>query len=236
MLAGDKDSVRLQDVGSTEKAPSSRIDEWYVRVIAEAPADGLADTRNVLGQLIGSIDGYDLRDLPEMAPFSSPYLTVVFPHPEWGEKAGDYASDYHPPGFREADQWVFQVRTDDPWRDVRLAWAPVRVLSSTVSHDTGRRQWATHPDRDGEALMARMWLEDLDTGEMVKVVSDGVVADHAFNMGGRTVRTFRWILKGKGHEMPPSAQPLPATGVTVAATLGLPPSSIDQPPRPGGGR
>ena len=29
-----------------------------------------------------------------MAPFASPYLTLVFPHPEWtGGKAGNYASE-----------------------------------------------------------------------------------------------------------------------------------------------
>ena len=33
-----------------------------------------------------------MRDLPEMAPFSTPYLTIVFPHDDWGDRAGDYAS------------------------------------------------------------------------------------------------------------------------------------------------
>ncbi|MFZ1575364.1 MAG: hypothetical protein WAT36_09055 [Chromatiaceae bacterium] len=28
-----------------------------------------------------------------MPPFTTPYLTLVCPHPEWGTNAGDYASD-----------------------------------------------------------------------------------------------------------------------------------------------
>jgi len=175
-----------------------------------------------------------MRDLPEMAPFSTPYLTIVFPHDDWGDHAGDYASDYHPPGWKEADEWVFQVRTDSPWRDVRLAWESVRMLASVVLHDNGRRQWTTHPDKSGESLMAKMWLEDLDTGEMIKVAEDGVPQDYWFNMDGQTVRTFRWILKGKDGNEPPAGEAGYRDLMTGSAdTLGLPPSSMDFPPLPG---
>jgi hypothetical protein len=87
--------------------------EWYVRLIAEVPAEGLKDRGNVLGQLKDSKPGFDSHDLPELAPSFTPYLTVVFP--------GEYASDFHPVKAG-ADSWKFVVRTDNPGRKVKLSW------------------------------------------------------------------------------------------------------------------
>ncbi len=219
----------------TKGKPPTRIDEWYVRLIAETPAEGLYDTRNVLGQLIGSEDGFDTRDLPEMAPFATPYLTIVFPHEDWGEHAGDYASDFHSPDWKQADQWVFQVKSDSPWRDVRLAWENLTMLQSLWSHENNQRQWTTHRVKSGEALMAKMWLEDMDTGDLVKVAEDGVPTDYWFNMDGQTVRTFRWVLKGKGNRVAPSRDLDNRDPASAADALGLPPNDLENPPRPGRG-
>ena len=70
--------------------------EWYVRLIAQTPADNLLDRNNVLGQLFDSVDGYDSHDLKELPPFASPYLTIVFPHvDDWVGHEDNYSSDYH---------------------------------------------------------------------------------------------------------------------------------------------
>ena len=109
---------------------------WYVRLTVEAPAAGLSDSNNVLGQLPDSLLGHDSHDLVELAPFASPYLTVVFPHPAWGERAGVYASDYHPvrPGRR--DSWTFEVRSDNAERAVTLSWiGPPEVLADSYVLD-----------------------------------------------------------------------------------------------------
>jgi VCBS repeat-containing protein len=59
--------------------------EWYVRLIAEWPAGNLKDRNNVLGELVDSDPGFDVHDLKELPPFSTQFLTVVFPHDDWGE-------------------------------------------------------------------------------------------------------------------------------------------------------
>lgn len=104
--------------------------EWYVRLSVEEPTLGLRDRNNVLGQLEDAAVGYDRYDLPELAPAYQPYLTVVFPHPDWGAKAGDYASDYRPTNRGlPAASWRFEIRSDVA-RTVRLRWeGPAAILS-----------------------------------------------------------------------------------------------------------
>lgn len=132
---------------------------WYVRLIAEEPSRVMRDRNNVLGQLADSAVDRDVHDLPKLAPFDQPYLTVVFPHADWGKNAGDYASDYRPdhefgnPG-RPAADWRFEIRTDQAGYPVRLRWeGPPDVLSRSelLDEDTGARYRADDPVylRDG---------------------------------------------------------------------------------------
>ncbi|KAB2927459.1 MAG: hypothetical protein F9K25_14175 [Candidatus Contendobacter sp.] len=124
-----------------------------MRLIAEEPTLNMRSRNNVFGQLLDSAAGYDEHDLPKLAPFGTPYLTVVFPHPDWGLKAGDYASDYRP--NREtrgrglpAANWRFEIRTDTAGRVVQLRWeGPKDVLdrSELLDEDTGARYKVKHP-------------------------------------------------------------------------------------------
>jgi hypothetical protein len=136
--------------------------EWYVRLIAAAPAERLKDSGHVLGQLRSSEQRYDAHDLEALAPSHTPYLTIVFPHWNWGAKAGDYASDYHPvkPG---ADTWEFEVRTDNPRRQIELSWQAT-----------------------GDAPM-NMSLRDTKTGAVIPVQAGRYV----FTMGA-PARSFTW--------------------------------------------
>ena len=164
--------------------PQKNQAEWYVRLIAHSPADNLLDRNNVLGQLFDSVDGYDSHDLKELDPPYSPYLTIVFPHDDWVGHEDNYSSDYHAVKWKEPDQWVFQVKSDNPSLDVDLYWGKVRVLNGDIS---------------GAELMDKMSLEDVDTGELLKIVENDVsLVVYPFNMNGKTVRTFRWILEEKG--------------------------------------
>ena len=128
--------------------------EWYVRLIVEEPTLGLRDRNNVFGQLEDAEVGYDRYDLPELVPAFKPYLTVVFPHADWGVKASNYASDYRPPNKGvPAASWRFEVRGDVA-RAVRLRWeGPAAILSHSVLMDeaTGRQYPASDATllRDG---------------------------------------------------------------------------------------
>ena len=136
---------------------------WFVRLIAEA--GNLRDAGNVLGQLPDSVNGYDLHDLKELAPFASPYLTIVFPHPDWDEQAGDYTSDFHALQRRPNDQWSFEVMASDPDQEVTLRW------------------------EGAAALLERTLLIDQETGATVPVQPDG---SYTFTING-TSQAFWWL-------------------------------------------
>ena len=114
---------------------------WGVRLIAEG--GGLRDAGNLFGQLADSTDDRDLHDLKELAPFAAPYLTVVFPQPDWGSQAGDYATDFHALRPRlTRDAWVFEVRASPEVAQVTLTWdGPRRILRRLrlIDRITGER-------------------------------------------------------------------------------------------------
>lgn len=78
----------------------------------------------------GSVYGRDPHDLKELAPFASPYLTVVFPHPDWGDQAEDYTTDFHQLRRRtQRDFWRFEVRSSPDVEQVTLLWeGPPRIV------------------------------------------------------------------------------------------------------------
>ena len=95
--------------------------DWYIRLKLDNHVTGWEDHGGLLGQLSGAQAGQDGRDLPKLAPFAKPYLSLFFPHPEWGPKAGDYATDFRPPSSRP-DDWTFEVRAEPVGGVVFLSW------------------------------------------------------------------------------------------------------------------
>ncbi len=127
---------------AAKQPPLDASRNWYVRLTVEDPDTGMRDRNNVLGQLIDALPGYDSHDLPEMPPFSEAYLTIVFPHPDWGTQAGDYASDFRAVkrNADAGDNWTFEIRTDDPSRTLLLTWdGPEEVLKRSVLIDDETR-------------------------------------------------------------------------------------------------
>ncbi len=136
---------------------------WYIRLIAEEPTTPMRNRNSVLGQLPDSLAGYDAHDLPKLAPFGQPWLSVAFPHPDWGKQAGDYASDYRPNHAAQtglpADTWRFEIRTDQVGYPVRLRWEgspAVLVRSELVDEDTGARYPASDPAALQDGIPATM--------------------------------------------------------------------------------
>ena len=117
--------------------------EWYVRLIVAAPAETLEDAGNLLGQLADAQTGFDEHDLPELPPPEfGPFLSLVFPHPEWGQLDADYGTDYHPLSRgRQQDSWTFEIRSNDPGRDLVLSWqGPMAILARSVLVDLATGQ------------------------------------------------------------------------------------------------
>ena len=165
LLAGSVPAVEL------------RTNEWYLRLSVTNADENLLDKSNLLGQLKESHSGYDSHDLIELPPFAAPYLTLVFPHPDWEEKAGNYATDFHQRrGWRQV--WYFEVHSDDAWRDITLNWT---LTSNTKTPRS-------------------MWLVDGDTGEAIRGNSWNhrrpAVSEYSFNMDGQTSHPFYWVQGG----------------------------------------
>ncbi len=108
--------------------------QWYVRLTVSTN-DGRRDDGNTLGRLLDSNQGKDGHDLAEMDPPPPPmgdnYLSIIFPHPEWGGDMQNYASDYHdvPADPGKGDVWSFAVRTHTPGIQAELSWqGPPAIL------------------------------------------------------------------------------------------------------------
>ena len=135
---------RKQSGISAEKNQYTLPDnQWYVRLIVSTE-DGRRDNGNSLGRLLDSHQGKDSHDLAEMAPPPSPmgdrYLSIVFPHPEWGGDMPDYGSDFHavPADLSKTDVWNFEVRTHTPGIKAELSWeGPPTVLGSSRLKEAG---------------------------------------------------------------------------------------------------
>ena len=151
-------------------AQDLRPGEWFVRLIVQTPSNQLIDQGNVLGWLNNSSMGYDKHDLNELPPFGPDYLTIVFPHHNWEENSGDYASDFHQrKHWRQGDEWEFMVKSDVA-REVTLSWEGY----------------------DGLRRMYRMRLVDMETGKIVYAMKNRTLQSYTFTMVGTTHR-FKWI-------------------------------------------
>lgn len=137
-------------------APKTRrAEEWGLRLIVEA--DDLVDPGNLLGRLSDSVEGPDQHDLKELSPFdTSKFLTIVFPHADWGAYAGDYTSDYRAVAKGGTSEWSFEVRSDRP-RTVTLSWAgPEDIIRhSKLKDDETNKTFDPDPNNTYTVVMTK---------------------------------------------------------------------------------
>jgi len=102
--------------------------DWAVRLIVES--EDVMDAGNVLGQLHTAVDGHDRHDLEELEPFDADYLTLVFPHPEWGRRALYYTTDFRAPSLPGIELvWDLEIHAGRVGRTVTIRWeGPEEVL------------------------------------------------------------------------------------------------------------
>ena len=171
--------------------------EWYVKTTVSlvAPGDGRVyqDTRSgVFGQLAGSELAHDRHDIPAWASTSgSPAALVFVQGADWGEQAGEYLSDYHPPGAGE-DFWTFTVRSSLGSPTVTLSWDGLFTLQPTP---LGTYTQTFEP---AHLLFKKLQLVDLEDGTVIKPSSPGYQKKYGnrytFDMSGQANRQFRWVL------------------------------------------
>jgi hypothetical protein len=102
--------------------------EWSLQITAQSHR--FRDFYNFIGVSGSSLEGYDHRDLTE-PPIISGGVTLYFPHPEWGDKAGNYATDFRPPQPMEK---VFQFVVESPKNtEVELGWPNLSDILDELS-------------------------------------------------------------------------------------------------------
>ncbi len=112
---------------ATASAPKENLAhveyEWTIRISAHI--QNARDTQTLAAVRADAAAGWDEFDLPE-APVIGEYVSVYFPHPEWGQIASSYTTDVRPEPL-DGEIWEFEVRTNI--RDaVRLTFQPSEDL------------------------------------------------------------------------------------------------------------
>ncbi|MBA7494122.1 hypothetical protein ES702_04695 [subsurface metagenome] len=94
----------------------------------KARVGNFEDSYNFLGFYQTAKDGYDRLDVEEAPPIS-PYISLFFPHPEWGKNKGDYTQDIRA-RITQATKWTwdFQVKTDQINKEIVLEWENTSVF------------------------------------------------------------------------------------------------------------
>jgi hypothetical protein len=150
---------------SAARAGKMQIPGWWLQLIVSSGE--YSDPGNRLGRMTVSLDGGDEYDLEELAPYASPYLTLVFPHPEWGSYFWSHTTDFRELRPGAGGTWDLEVRSDIP-RDVVLSW---------------QGESGSMPE-----LLARSVLVDVESSQTITPQPDG---SYAFTMAAATHR-LRW--------------------------------------------
>jgi hypothetical protein len=127
------------------KAGERGPDDWWVRIGVSAEEGEFEDAGNGLGHLAGSSDGFDEQDLEELEPMGPPYLTLVFPHDDWGLPVWSFTTDFRQSNPGVGGRWNLDVRSDIS-REVTLWWS----LGGAV-----------------DGVLARSALIDEESGEVI---------------------------------------------------------------------
>ena len=146
----------------------------------------------VFGKLFESDDGYDKHDVTPYVSLANAKAAVLFVRDDWGDRSGEYHSDYHGSN-RQSDSWLMTVVSTVTDAEVTLSWDGLFELTSNESNDLV--SYTEKRTLDSQTLVD-LHLIDLDTLEVIEAVSDeGLLNSHSFYLAsGETSRHFRWVL------------------------------------------
>lgn len=82
--------------------------DWSIRILAQCQE--AMDEDNIAAIVSGTSNTWDELDQPE-PPVIGEYVSVYFPHPEWGKLAKNYCTDFRPESA-DGYAWPFEVKTN----------------------------------------------------------------------------------------------------------------------------
>ncbi|MCD6574264.1 hypothetical protein J7K97_01115, partial [Candidatus Aerophobetes bacterium] len=110
--------------GENKALAFSKNIQKYLQIIAKVGE--LKDSYNFIGLSCNAKDSYDRKDIEEAPPIS-PYISLSFPHSDWGKDSGSYTQDIREAriknkSYPEKITWDMQVKTDRLNKVVTLEW------------------------------------------------------------------------------------------------------------------
>ena len=97
---------------------------WEVQF--EVIVTDLHDISNYAGVNENASDGWDVMDAIELPPMNSDYISLYFPHDDWGPYSANYTRDVRNPALEE-NEWYFVVKSTESG-EAQLTWnIPVEV-------------------------------------------------------------------------------------------------------------
>jgi len=107
----------------------TKAEENYLQITAKV--GDLKDSYNFIGFSDAAKDTYDKEDVEE-APPVSPYISLSFPHPDWGKDSGSYTQDIRKTpdekSYPEKIVWDMQVTTDQVEKTITLEWKNTQAI------------------------------------------------------------------------------------------------------------
>jgi len=177
--------VRLNKVETVE----TKANDWYIRIVAEDTSNNMKTAGAQLGQLEVA-DAVTKHSLKAIAPFTRPFLDVVFKNPT-NLPVGEYKSNFHT--TTASDSWEFTVKSSDNAANMILSWRGLYVLTPYIDNE-GRERYQEYRSRTNP-LIPFMKLIDVSTGTEIPADNNGTAQVYTFNMAGQTSRVFQWVLQ-----------------------------------------
>ncbi len=163
---------------------------WYIRLQAEDTSKQIISSNTQLGVLDeeGATVKHTLSTLP---PMGSDYIDIVFQDPV-GVDAGEYKTNFQQFAENSEYRWQFTVKTDNTNANIALTWRGLYVLNPYIDDQDRQRYEETRSMSN--LLIRNMQLIDVDTGNVMNVLSGDNAKVYYFNMNGKTEKTFEWVV------------------------------------------
>lgn len=100
-------------------------DGWSVGLRARAGRS--CDDYNIIGAHRAAAVEWDDSDHPEPPPVIGKYISLYFPHNDWGKYPGDYTTDVRP-RFQDGQIWHFAVETNVADSEARISFEGVESV------------------------------------------------------------------------------------------------------------
>lgn len=124
-LSIKEEGLQSYIVSTINKDNKSReITNWEIQLLVSL--SDMEDVSNYAGINENASDGWDVMDVPEIGSPNPDYVSLYFPHNDWGQYSADYTRNVRSPALSD-NEWYFIVYSTESG-EAQLTWnIPVEV-------------------------------------------------------------------------------------------------------------